>query len=140
MWYKIIMWVMKYLKYYESKITRTKEISDYCEYNLSYLMDDDFYYKVNISRKAVLHITTVMKIVLESNKQFDTIMIGKKYGFFLDDVRSEILSTVAFLDDKYGVNHIYYVTKRGLVKKIDLDTIEDCEDISMRNLYIVIKK
>ncbi len=122
MWYKIIMWVMKYLKYYESKITRTKEISDYCEYNLSYLMDDDFYYKV------------------KSNKQFDTIVIGKKHGFFLDDVRSEILSTVAFLDDKYGVNHIYYVTKRGLVKKIDLDTIEDCDDISMRSLYIVVKK
>ena len=122
MWYKIIMWVMKYLKYYESKITRTKEISDYCEYNLSYLMDDDFYYKV------------------KSNKQFDTIVIGKKHGFFLDDVRSEILSTVAFLDDKYGVNHIYYVTKRGLVKNIDLDTIEDCDDISMRSLYIVVKK
>ena len=122
MWYKIIMWVMKYLKYYESKITRTKEISDYCEYNLSYLMDDDFYYKV------------------KSNKQFDTITIGKKHGFFLDDVRSEILSTVAFLDDKYGVNHIYYVTKRGLVKNIDLDTIEDCDDISMRSLYIVAKK
>ena len=140
MWYKIIMWVMKYLKYYESKITRTKEISDYCEYNLAYLLDDDYYYKVSISRKAVLVISNEMIVVLESNKQFDTIMIGKKYGFFLDDVRSEIISTVAFLDDKYGVNHIYYVTKRGLVKKLEKDSIEDCEDISMRNLYIVIKK
>ena len=140
MWYKIIMWVMKYLKYYESKITRTKEISDYCEYNLSYLMDDDFYYKVSISRKAVLQTTLVQKIILPSDKRFDTIMIGKKYGFFLDDVRSEIISTVAFLDDKYGVNHIYYVTKRGLVKELEKNSIEDCEDISMRNLYIVIKK
>ena len=140
MWYKIIMWVMKYLKYYESKITRTKEISDYCEYNLAYLMDDGFEYKVSISRKAVLVTTTEMKVVLESNRQFDTIMIGKKGGFFLDDVRTTIISTIAFLDDKYGVNHIYYTTKRGLVKKIDLDTIEDCDDISMRSLYIVVKK
>ena len=99
MWYKIIMWVMKYLKYYESKITRTKEISDYCEYNLAYLLDDDYYYKVSISRKAVLVISNEMIVVLESNKQFDTIMIGKKYGFFLDDVRLEIISTVAFFTE-----------------------------------------
>jgi hypothetical protein len=134
------MWMMKYLKYYESKITRTKEISDYCEYNLAYLLDDDYYYKVSISRKAVLQTTLVQKIILTSDKSFDTIAIGKKYGFFLDDIRSEIISTVAFLDDKYGVNHIYYVTKRGMVKSLDKDSIEDCEDISMRTLYIIINK
>jgi hypothetical protein len=134
------MWMMKYLKYYESKITRTKEISDYCEYNLAYLLDDDYYYKVSISRKAILQTTLVQKIILTSDKRFDTIAIGKKYGFFLDDVRSEIISTVAFLDDKYGVNHIYYVTKRGMVKSLDKDSIEDCEDISMRTLYIIINK
>ncbi len=76
-----------------------------------------------------------------SEKKFDTIVLEKKFGFFLDDVKDDLISFVDFLDDKYNIEVIYYVSKKGSINTLDKKTIADIDyDISIRKIYFCINK
>ena len=134
--------IMKYIKYYESKISRTKEIEDFAKYNLAFLIDDGFECSVNISRKPYVKSGSYdKKLVMLSEKKFDTIVLEKKFGFFLDDVKDDLISFVDFLDDKYNIEVIYYVIKKVYINTLDKKTISYIDyDISIRKIYFCINK
>jgi hypothetical protein len=119
---------MRYLRRYNERKESTYLIDDlkeFCEENLSYLLDSDFSFEV-------MEFGSRNSIILRSNN---------KDGLYLDDIKSDFISFLELLNMKYTIMHeIEFDTVGDVLGHLYLDKesiIEDDVDDKFANLKIL---
>ena len=104
---------MKYIKLFEEKaITRTTELKQFCDDNLAYLIDNNFYFSVKVSREALIQSDSNFQSTIKytSSKRYDTIVVEKKFpvAFDFDEFSDDLVPFILFISEKYGIRSILY--------------------------------
>lgn len=153
---------MKYLKLFEALDTacrtRTDELKKFCTENLAYLIDNNFSFIVRVSREAQIQSDSNFQTTIKypSNSKYDTIIVeklitSKVYSevFDFNEFSDDLVPFILFLNEKYGINSIFYLDENRRVKwpgisreeynsdDIDLSSLDDKK---IKKLVITIRK
>jgi hypothetical protein len=132
---------MKYIKLFEEKtITRTAELKKFCDDNLAYLIDNNFYFSVKVSREALIQSDSNFQSTIKytSSKRYDTIVVEKKFpvAFDFDEFSDDLVPFILFISEKYGIRSILYLDEKHKVKwpAISTEEYNDIDDLDLSSL------
>jgi hypothetical protein len=146
---------MKYIKLFEG--TRTDELKKFCTENLAYLIDNNFYFSVKVSRETQIQSDSNFQTTIKypSNSRYDTIVVEKFTNslqimsevFDFNEFSDDLIPFILFLSEKYGITGILYLDENRKIKwpsteyndryNLDLSSLDNSK---IKKLIITIKK